>query len=99
MRPPTCSPPPHALAHELTAQSAPVSVALTRQMMWRMLGAGSPMDAHRLDSRLVWSRGRSSDAREGVQSFIDKREATFTDSVANDLPHFSPWLDDPEYRT
>ena len=83
-----------ALAHDLTAHAAPVSIALTRQMMWRMQGAASPMEAHRLDSRLVWSRGRSADAREGVQSFIDKREAVFPDRVSTDLPHFSPWLDD-----
>jgi enoyl-CoA hydratase/carnithine racemase len=86
-----------ALAHDLTAHSAPVSVALTRQMMWRMLGAAHPMEAHRLDSRLVWARGRSGDAREGVQSFLEKREASFPDQVSNDLPHFSPWLDDPEW--
>jgi enoyl-CoA hydratase/carnithine racemase len=86
-----------ALAHELTAHSAPVSVALTRQMLWRMLGAEHPMEAHRLDSRLVWARGRSADAREGVQSFIDKRQAGFPDRVSADLPHFSPWLDDPDW--
>ncbi|WP_425229512.1 crotonase/enoyl-CoA hydratase family protein [Sphingomonas sp.] len=83
-----------ALAHELTAHAAPVSIALTRQMMWRMLGAASPMEAHRLDSRLVWSRGQSGDAREGVQSFIDKRPAAYPDRVSTDLPHFTPWLDD-----
>ncbi|MGN6819653.1 MAG: enoyl-CoA hydratase-related protein, partial [Sphingomonas sp.] len=54
------------LARRLTAESAPVSIALTRQMMWRMMGAPSPSDAHRLDSRLIWSRGASADAREGV---------------------------------
>jgi len=86
------------LAHELTAHSAPVSIALTRQMMWRMLGAAHPMQAHELDSRLVWARGRSADAREGVQSFIDKRPAAFSDRVSADLPHFSPWLDDPEWN-
>jgi enoyl-CoA hydratase/carnithine racemase len=86
-----------ALAHELTAHSAPVSVALTRQMLWRMLGAAHPMEAHRLDSRLVWARGRSADAREGVQSFIDKRQAAFPDRVSADVPHFSPWLDDPDW--
>ena len=86
-----------ALAHELTAHAAPVSIALTRQMLWRMQGAASPMDAHRLDSRLVWSRGRSADAREGVLSFIDKRAAVFPDRVSTDLPHFSPWLDDLDW--
>ena len=84
----------HELAHKLTADSAPVSVALTRQMMWRMMGAPSPIEAHRLDSRLVWARGSSKDAQEGVASFLEKRPAAYPDKVSTDLPHFSPWLDD-----
>ena len=86
------------LAHRLTAQSAPVSVALTRQMMWRMMGAPSPIDAHRLDSRLVWARGAGADAQEGVAAFLEKRPARFPDQVSTDLPHFSPWLDPLEWR-
>jgi enoyl-CoA hydratase/carnithine racemase len=86
-----------AFAHELTRDSAPVSVALTRNAMWRMMGATHPMDAHRLDSRLIWSRGASGDAAEGVASFLEKRPATFPDSVADDMPHFSPWMDDPAW--
>ena len=83
-----------ALAKELTAESAPVSIALTRQMMWRMMGAASPMDAHRLDSRLVWARGSMADAKEGVTSFLEKRVAAYSDTVSGDLPHFSPWMDE-----
>jgi enoyl-CoA hydratase/carnithine racemase len=83
-----------ALAKELTSQSAPVSIALTRQMMWRMMGAASPMDAHRLDSRLVWARGGMADAKEGVTSFLEKRAAVYSDTVSGDLPHFSPLMDD-----
>jgi enoyl-CoA hydratase/carnithine racemase len=86
-----------AFAHELTRDSAPVSVALTRNAMWRMMGATHPMDAHRLDSRLIWSRGASGDAAEGVASFLEKRPATFPDSVADDMPHFNPWMDDPAW--
>src|SRR5215212_5887098 len=56
----------HALAHEIVANTAPVSVALARRMMWRMLGAGHPMEAHRVDSRAMVDRGQSADAREGV---------------------------------
>jgi len=85
-------------AHRLTAESAPVSIALTRQMMWRMMGASSPIDAHRLDSRLVWSRGASADAQEGVASFLEKRPAGYPDKVSTDLPHFSPWLDPLHWR-
>jgi enoyl-CoA hydratase/carnithine racemase len=86
-----------AFAQELTAESAPVSVALTRNMMWRMMGAAHPLDAHRLDSRLIWSRGSSSDAQEGVASFLEKRTADYPDRVSTDLPHFSPWMDDPDW--
>ena len=86
-----------AFAKELTAESAPVSVALTRNMMWRMMGAAHPMDAHRLDSRLIWSRGSSGDAGEGVASFLEKRPATYPDRVSANLPHFSPWMDDVDW--
>lgn len=86
-----------AFARELTAQSAPVSIALTRQMMWRMLGAAHPMDAHRLDSRAVWVRGSSDDAREGVQAFLEKRPAQFPDRVSDAWPRFAPWLRDPTW--
>ena len=86
-----------ALAHELTAESAPVSIALTRHMLWRMLGANHPMEAHRLDSRLVYARGRQADAREGVASFLEKRPASYPDRVSADLPDFPRWLTDPNY--
>jgi enoyl-CoA hydratase/carnithine racemase len=85
------------LAHELTAESAPVSIALTRQMMWRMLGANHPMEAHRLDSRAIWSRGAGGDAKEGVVSFLEKRAASYPDRVSTDMPHFTPWMDEPNY--
>ena len=87
-----------ALAKELTAESAPVSVSLTRQMMWRMLGASHPMEAHKLDSRAIWVRGQGGDAQEGVTSFLEKRPANYTDSVVKDLPHFSPSMDEPDYQ-
>ncbi len=75
-----------ALAHELTDQSATVSVALTRQMLWRMLGAPHPMDAHKMDSRAIQARGASADALEGVQSFLEKREAQYPCKVSDGLP-------------
>lgn len=81
----------YALAREIADHAAPVSVALTRQMLWRMLGADHPMAAHRLDSRAVLERGRSADAREGVTAFLEKRPARFPDRVSTDLPDFYPW--------
>jgi len=87
-----------AFAKELTADSAPVSIALTRQMMWRMLGAEHPMMAHRLDSRGIWSRGQSDDAKEGVSSFLEKRPAVYPNKVSSDFPDFGDLLSDPDYR-
>lgn len=87
----------YALADEIAANTAPVSVAMTRQMMWRMLGAASPMDAHRIDSRAIYSRGRSGDAKEGVMSFIEKRPAAFPDKVSDAMPDFFPWWEEQRY--
>jgi enoyl-CoA hydratase/carnithine racemase len=87
-----------AYARELTAHSAPVSVALTRHMLWRMAGAAHPIEAHRWDSRLVFTRGQMSDAAEGVASFLEKRAPVFKDSVARDYPVFEEWDGDPDYR-
>lgn len=87
-----------ALARTLTSDSAPVSIALTRAMMWRMLGAAHPMEAHRLDSRAIWSRGGSGDAKEGVSSFLEKRAASFPDKVSRDVPQWPGVLEEPEYR-
>ena len=85
----------YALAHELTDECAPVSVALTRQLMWRMLGAEHPMEAHKLDSRAIGSRGASADAREGVESFLAKRPARFPLTVSGDMPDIFP--PEPEF--
>ena len=86
-----------ALAVELTAESAPVSVAMTRQMMWRMLGASHPIEAHRMDSRAIWYRGRQDDAKEGVNSFLEKRPASYLNKVSSDMPDLHQWFDDPEF--
>ncbi|MDG5493285.1 crotonase/enoyl-CoA hydratase family protein [Niveispirillum sp. BGYR6] len=88
----------HALAHQLTAHSAPVSVAMIRQMMWRGLGYTDPMQAHRIDSRAILSRGRSGDAAEGVASFLEKRPASFPDKVSRDMPDFFPWWEELSYE-
>jgi len=87
-----------ALALEIAENTAPVSVALTRQMMWRMLGAVSPWDAHRLDSRAIWARGRTEDAKEGVMSFLEKRPPVYPDKVSRDMPDFFPWWDEQVYK-
>ena len=86
-----------ALAHELTDESAPVSVAMTRQMLWRMHAAGHPMDAHRIDSQAIISRGKSADAHEGVSSFLEKRAAEFPNKVSTDMPDFFDWQAEPPF--
>ena len=86
-----------ALAHEMTRHSAPVSVAMTRQLLWRMAGAEHPMAAHRLDSRAIQSRGRAQDVREGVGAFLEKREPVWPDRVSRDLPDFHDWRGEPPF--
>ena len=66
------------LAREIIDNTAPVSIALTRQMIWRMAGADHPMEAHRADSRAIQARGPSADAKEGIAAFLEKRHAHFT---------------------
>ena len=86
-----------SIALEIASGTAPVSVALTRQMLWRMLGADHPMEAHRVDSRAINSRGASDDAREGVLSFLEKRPAEFPVKVSDGLPSVFPDWQDPQF--
>ena len=85
------------LAREIADNTSGVSVALSRQMLWRMLGADHPMQAHRVDSRAIQLRGRSADAHEGITSFLEKRPAKFGDSVAASLPDVFPEWQDPQF--
>jgi enoyl-CoA hydratase/carnithine racemase len=87
-----------AIARDVANNTAPVSVAITRQMMWKMLGAPHPMDAHRADSRAIQSRGASADAAEGVSSFLEKRAPAYPDKVSDGLPDFMPGWEEPAFR-
>ncbi len=87
-----------ALAREIADNTAPVSIALTRQMLWRMAGADHPMRAHQIDSRAIQARGQSMDAREGVSSFLEKRQPVYPDKVSADMPAFFPWWDEPPFE-
>ena len=87
-----------ALAREIDDNSAPVSVALTRQMLWRMLGADHPMEAHKVDSRSIYARGRMQDVKEGINSFLEKRPPVFTEKVSKDMPDFVPWWEPRPYK-
>jgi enoyl-CoA hydratase/carnithine racemase len=87
----------YALAREIADNTSAVSVALTRQMLWRMLGESHPMAAHRVDSRGINAMGTSADVREGVMSFLEKRPAQFTMRPSQDMPDFYPWWTDPDF--
>jgi enoyl-CoA hydratase/carnithine racemase len=87
-----------ALAREIADNAAPVSVALTRQMIWRMAGADHPMEAHKIDSRAIFTRGRDADAKEGVTAFLEKRPARFANRVSTDMPSFMPWWSPRPYE-
>jgi len=81
----------HALAREIADNTSAISVALARQMLWKMLGADHPMEAHKVDSQAIYSMGRSADAFEGVQSFLEKRPPRFTMKASSEMPAFFPW--------
>src|SRR3954471_8142338 len=86
-----------AIARSYSEKTSAVSVALIRQMMWRMLGASHPMEAHRIDSRAMFHRGRGADVKEGIASFLEKRAPRFTNTVSGHMPDL-PWGDEPRYR-
>jgi enoyl-CoA hydratase/carnithine racemase len=87
-----------ALAREIADNTAPVSVALTRQMLWRMAGADQPMEAHKVDSRAIQSRGAAADSKEGVSSFLEKRAPHYPDKVSTGLPDIFPEWEKKAFR-
>jgi enoyl-CoA hydratase/carnithine racemase len=87
----------YELAREISENTSSVSVALTRQMLWRMLGADHPMEAHKIDSRGIYAMGQTADAREGVVSFLEKRSPHFPGKVSSGMPEFFPWWEDRKY--
>ncbi|MBD5605258.1 MAG: crotonase/enoyl-CoA hydratase family protein [Candidatus Eremiobacteraeota bacterium] len=87
-----------AFARELTEHSSAVSIALTRQMMWRLQATDHPMEAHKVDSRSIQSRGTSADSREGIGAFLEKRTAAFPDAVSKEMPPFYPWWPDRAFE-
>ncbi len=88
----------HALAAEIATNAAPVSAALTRQLLWKLLGADHPMEAHKLDSRGIFDLGRMADTTEGISAFLEKRPAEWSLSPSADLPDWFPWWDERVYE-
>ena len=85
------------IARELVENTSAVSTALIRQMMWKMLGADHPMEAHKIDSQGMYFTGKSADAKEGIESFLEKRPAKFPLEVSKDMPPFFPWWEDRKF--
>lgn len=86
------------LATKIAKNTSAVSVTLTRHMLWRMLDADHPMEAHKIDSRGIQYMGASADAREGVESFLEKRDPNYSLTPSNDMPDYFPWWADPTFE-
>ena len=87
-----------ALAREIADHTSAVSVALTRQMLWRLAAADHPMEAHKIDSRGIYAMGRSPDVAEGIAAFKEKRPARFTMKPSTDMPDFYPWWEERPFK-
>ena len=87
----------YKISNEIIENTSAVSVALTRQMLWKMLGADHPMEAHKVDSRAIYALGKGEDAKEGVNSFLEKRTPEFPNKVSKDMPEFFPWWKDRKF--
>ena len=87
-----------ALAQEFIDNASSVSIAMVRHMMWRMLSAPHPIDAHEVDTAGIAALGKSADAKEGISAFLEKRKANFTDTTTKNMPSFFPWWQDREFR-
>ena len=86
-----------ALAREIADNTSAVSVAMTRAMLWRLSATEHPMMAHRIDSRAIYRLSKGADAKEGVQSFLEKRPPAFPAKVSTDMPDFYPWWEEPPF--
>jgi enoyl-CoA hydratase/carnithine racemase len=86
------------LAHEIADNTSAMSVTLARHLMWKMLGADHPMEAHKIDSKCIYFMGKSPDSYEGVSAFLEKRPAKFTMKPSTDMPDFFPWWEERPFK-
>ena len=86
------------IAREIAQNTSAVSVAMTRAMMWRLMSADHPMEAHKIDSRAIYRLSRGADAKEGIASFLEKRPPAYPDTVGKDMPDFYPWWEARMYE-
>lgn len=87
-----------SIANEIAENTSAVSITLSRHALWRMLGEPHPMMAHRIESRGIQMLGKSADAAEGVNSFLEKRSPDFSNKVSKDMPDYFPWWEEPEFK-
>ncbi|MEE9381030.1 MAG: enoyl-CoA hydratase, partial [Hyphomonadaceae bacterium] len=86
------------IAREIADNTAPVSITLTRHMLWRMLGASHPMEAHIVDSAAIFECGAGPDAKEGVMGFLEKRKPEFPSKVSEGITSFWPWWEEQKFK-
>ena len=86
------------IAQEIVQNTSPVSVALCRQLLWKMVGTDHPMETHRMESKALSWIAQKPDVIEGVTSFLEKRPPNFSMKPSKDMPDFYPWWPDRPFR-